>query len=66
VDRQIADRAGDLIRQSRDRRVALDVPDAIIAATALANGLTLVTLNPADFEGIAGLSLAPLPEEDPS
>lgn len=63
LDRDLADRAGDLIRQSRDRRIALDVPDAIIAATALANGLTLVTLNPADFEGIPGLSLASLPEE---
>jgi predicted nucleic acid-binding protein len=42
------------------------VPDAIIAATALANGLTLVTLHPAGFEGIPGLSLAPLPEEGAS
>jgi predicted nucleic acid-binding protein len=63
LNRELADRAGDLIRQTRNRRVALDVPDAIIAATALANGLTLVTLNPTDFEGIPGLSLAPLPEE---
>jgi tRNA(fMet)-specific endonuclease VapC len=66
LDRELADRAGDLIRQGRERRAALGVPDAIIAATALANGLTLVTLNPAGFEGIPGLSLAPLPEEGAS
>ena len=63
LDRDVADRAGDLIRESQDRHVSLSVPDAIIAATALTNGLTLVTLNQADFEGIPGLSLAPLPEE---
>jgi len=63
LNRDIADRAGDLIRESQDRHVSLSVPDAIIAATALTNGLTLVTLNQVDFEGIPGLSLAPLPEE---
>ena len=59
----MADRASDLIRERRDQHGALSVPDAIIAATALTHGLTLVTLNLADFEGIPGLSLAPLPEE---
>jgi predicted nucleic acid-binding protein len=66
VDREVADRAGELIRkrsESRDRRVPLGVPDAIIAATALTHGLTLVTLNRADFEDIPGISLASLPEE---
>jgi predicted nucleic acid-binding protein len=66
LDRDLADRAGDLIRESQGRRISLSVPDAIIAATALANGLTLVTLNQADFEGISGLSMAPLPEEPAS
>ncbi len=59
----LAERAGDLIRECQERHGSLSVPDAIIAATALTHGLTLVTLNRADFEGIPGLSLAPLPEE---
>jgi predicted nucleic acid-binding protein len=39
MNRELADRAGDLVRESQDRHVSLDVPDAIIAATALTHGL---------------------------
>jgi predicted nucleic acid-binding protein len=63
VDREIADRAGDYVRHSRSTGTTLGVPDAIIAATAVAHGLSLVTLNRAHFEGIPGLKLAPPPEE---
>jgi predicted nucleic acid-binding protein len=63
LNRELADRAGDLIREGADRGQPLGVPDAIIAATAIAHGLTLVTLNRADFEGIPGLSIAPLEED---
>ncbi len=35
--------------------------DAIIAATALANGLPIYTCNPTDFDGIAGLEVVALP-----
>lgn len=63
VDRDVADRAGDLIRATRARGNTLAVPDAIIAATAIAHNLTLVTLNTGHFTGLSGLSLAPLPEE---
>lgn len=60
LDREIADRAGDMIAASRRAGHALSVPDAIIAATAIGHGLTLVTLNARDFEQLPGLSLYPL------
>ena len=62
LDREIADRAGDLIAASKSANKALSVPDAIIAATAIGRNLTLVTLNRGDFEHIAGLSLYPIDE----
>jgi predicted nucleic acid-binding protein len=52
VDSAIAERAGRL-RRSRSLRL----PDALTAATALENRLTLVTRNVRDFEGIRGLRL---------
>ena len=42
----------------------MSVPDAIIAATAIRQRLTLVTLNHGDFERIPGLSLASIPETE--
>lgn len=60
MDREIADRAGDLMRSQRERGKQLDMADAIIAATALTHELTLLALNRAHFETIPGLSLAPL------
>jgi len=41
----------------------IKIPDAIIAASALIQGLPLVTHNVSDFQWIEGLSLLdPLPE----
>jgi len=62
LDQTIADRAGDLLRHARGQGRTLYLADAIIAATAAQRGLTLVTLNPSDFEGL-GLSLYPLPDD---
>lgn len=62
LDREIADRAGDLIAASKRAGRPLSVPDAIIAATAIGQRLILVTLNPGDFQSIAGLSLFALDE----
>ena len=53
VDRHIAELAG------RTRRTTgMRTPDALIAATALADGLLLKTRNRRDFRGVAGLQLA--------
>ncbi|MGQ0466781.1 MAG: type II toxin-antitoxin system VapC family toxin [Sporichthyaceae bacterium] len=38
--------------------------DALIAATAIANGLPVYTCNPADFTGIDGLDVRPLTHPD--
>lgn len=43
------------IRLRQQHRIKL--PDAIIAATALAHGLPLITRNVADFQGITGLGV---------
>lgn len=41
----------------RGRKLAARTYDALIAATALANGLAVITCNPADFEGIPHLEV---------
>jgi predicted nucleic acid-binding protein len=43
------------------RKPAARALDALIAATAIANGLPLYTCNPDDFVGISGLVLRPVP-----
>ena len=63
LDRTIADKAGDLIAANSKSGRILGVPDAIIAATAISNNLTLVTLNPTDFRNITGLSMHTLDED---
>ena len=40
--------------------------DALIAATAIANGLPLYTTNPDDYASIAELELTPIPHPDES
>lgn len=54
IGRAIAERAGRIRRQAGAR-----IADALIAATALEHGLTLVTRNVRDFASIAGLRLVP-------
>lgn len=48
------------------RKVEARGYDAMIAATAIANGLPLFTVNPADFSGIDGLDLRQIPHPDQS
>jgi predicted nucleic acid-binding protein len=46
------------------RKVQARAYDAMIAATAIANGLALYTVNPSDFQGIDGLDLRAVPHPD--
>lgn len=50
VDRQVAERAGRVVREFE-----LRMPDALIAATALEHRLTLMTRNRKDFDRVRGL-----------
>ncbi len=43
------------------RKTAARTYDAMIAATAIANDLPIYTCNPADFAGIDGLDVVPVP-----
>lgn len=53
VDRNVAERAGRIRRET-----GLRTPDALIAATALEHGLTLLSRNARDFSRVEGLRLA--------
>jgi toxin FitB len=55
VNREVAERAGRIRRETGIR-----LPDALIAATALENGLALATRNRKDFGPVAGLRLKAL------
>lgn len=52
VDRSIAERAGRVVREFQ-----LRMPDALIAATALENNLSLATRNRRDFDRVRSLRL---------
>ena len=47
------------------RKVGARSYDAMIAAIALANDLAVYTCNPADFEGIEGLTVVTVPPPTP-
>jgi len=52
VERRIAERGGRLRRD-----LGLRTPDALIAATALEHGLSILTRNVRDFEPVPGLKV---------
>ena len=56
-------RVADSLRRA-GRKTQARTYDAMIAAIALARGLPLFTVNPADFAGIDGLELRPVPHPD--
>lgn len=48
------------------RKPAARAYDALLAAVAISNDLTLYTVNPGDFTGITGLSVVAVPHPDHS
>jgi predicted nucleic acid-binding protein len=59
VSGTIGDRAGDLLREYRQRGVTLDPVDSTIAATAETHSLILVTMNARHYP-MPGLTLLPV------
>ncbi len=60
VDRVIAESAGRIRRKTR-----IDVPDALIAATAIEHGMPVMTRNRRHFERVEGLTVRS-PEDEPT
>lgn len=56
IDQAAADRAGEIVRSYRTRGVTIDLPDALIGATALESGIPLFTCNTRHFP-MSGLDL---------
>lgn len=63
LTRQLADVAAELYADLRQRGQPLDDIDLLIASTALANGMVMVTHNRKHFERIVGLEVADWTEE---
>jgi predicted nucleic acid-binding protein len=59
VDRQVAMRWASLVAQGSRTGRPLPTVDSLIAATALVHGLTIVTRNTKDFEGIGAATINP-------
>jgi len=59
VDRQVAGRWASLVAQGARAGRRLPTVDSLIAATALAYDLTIVTRNTRDFEGIGATIINP-------
>lgn len=61
LNEQVSDTAVDLLRRYRLSHGLL-IGDALIAATAIAAGMSFVTKNQRDYRFIAGLSMLPYPQ----
>jgi predicted nucleic acid-binding protein len=59
VDRQVAGRWASLVAQGAQTGRLLPAVDSLIAATALAHNLTIVTRNTRDFAGIGAMIVNP-------
>ncbi len=61
VGREVAERAGEIVRDHRAQGRTILLFDALIGATCIENNLTLVTLNVRDFNKMAGLAIQVVP-----
>jgi tRNA(fMet)-specific endonuclease VapC len=57
LDQDTADRAGAVGARLADQGHSMDLPDLLIAATALVRDLTLATYNTGDFAHVPGLTV---------
>ncbi len=60
VDREIASKAAQLIREHKGKGMTMDLPDAVIASTCILHNLILVTYNTKHYP-IKELKFHPLP-----
>jgi hypothetical protein len=60
ITEPISDKAVDLLRRYRLSH-GLDIPDALIAATAIEHNQPFASKNQRDYRFIAGLNLLPYP-----
>jgi predicted nucleic acid-binding protein len=56
-DERVAEIAADIFRKLRQKNIRLESCDVFIAATAIANGLPVATLNHKHFEQIDGVEI---------
>jgi tRNA(fMet)-specific endonuclease VapC len=61
IDRDVAERAGEIVRTLRSAGETLGLADALIASACLIHGLALVTLNVRHFSKVSGLSVELVP-----
>jgi predicted nucleic acid-binding protein len=61
IDRDVAERAGEVVRTLRARGETLGLADALIASACLVHELTLVTLNVRHFSKVSELSVELVP-----
>jgi tRNA(fMet)-specific endonuclease VapC len=61
IDREIAERAGEIVRELRATGETLSLADALIASACLIHEVPLVTLNVRHFSKVPGLTIEVVP-----
>jgi tRNA(fMet)-specific endonuclease VapC len=61
IDREIAERAGEIVRTLRTQGETIGLADALIASACLIHEMPLVTLNVRHFSKVPGLAIEVVP-----